>query len=258
MSQASPTVLITGAASGIGWATAQEFAAVGWRVILADLDVARARSRVDADSDRFFAVALDVCDTDSVERAFDTALARWGRLDALVNNAGIQRWSPLRELDWEAWSAVLEVNLNGAARALSAAGRRMCPERGGAIVNIVSVNGERGVPLRAPYSVSKAGLLALTRTAAIEWAPRGIRVNAVGPGYVATEMMESFVASGQIDPAPILARIPLRRMAEPAEIARAVRFLASEDASYVTGQALFVDGGFLADSGLPGQHQDDN
>lgn len=244
-------VVVTGGASGIGWATAQEFARCGWSVALADRDLAAAQARASVNPEQFFAIALDVTDTASVEHGLDVALTAFGRLDALINNAGIQKWTPLDDLDWAAWRQVLDVNLDGALRCLSAAARRMSTERGGAIVNVVSVNGERGVALRGPYSASKAGLLALTRTAAVEWAARGIRVNAVGPGYVATEMMERFIASGQIDPEPLLARIPMRRMADPNEIARAIRFLASEDAAYVTGQALFVDGGFLAHSGLP-------
>lgn len=252
------TVVVTGGASGIGWAACEAFARRGWRVAIADIDVARAIDRAKARDEVFLPVGMDVRDTAAVERGLDEVIARWGRLDALVNNAGIQRWTPLDNLDWDVWETVLGVNLNGAARVLSAACRRMSPNDGGAVVNIVSVNGERGVPLRAPYSVSKAGLLALTRTAAVEWAERGIRVNAVGPGYVATEMMEDFIGSGRIDPAPILRRIPMRRMAQPAEIARVIRFLASEEASYVTGQALFVDGGFLADSGLTAHQQDES
>lgn len=253
----APTVVVTGGASGIGWAACEEFVRHGWQVAIADIDSARAAARAAANPEACLAVPMDVTDRASVERGLDGVLERWGRLDALVNNAGIQRWTPLDDLDWSAWRSVLDVNLDGAARALSAACRRMSPA-GGAVVNIVSVNGERGVPLRAPYSVSKAGLLALTRTAAVEWAARGIRVNAVGPGYVATEMMAEFIGSGRIDPAPILRRIPMRRMAEPAEIARAIRFLASDEASYVTGQALFVDGGFLADSGLTAHQQDES
>jgi NAD(P)-dependent dehydrogenase (short-subunit alcohol dehydrogenase family) len=177
--------------------------------------------------------------------------ARFGRLDALVNNAGIQKWTPIADMDWSTWSRVLDVNLNGVARCLSRA-CALIEKTGGAVVNVVSIAAERGVPMRAPYSASKAAVIALTRAAAVEWAERGIRVNAVGPGYVATEMIRDFVQSGQMPAEPILAQIPMGRFAEPAEIAKAIQFLASDEASYVTGQVLFVDGGYLANSGLPG------
>jgi 3-oxoacyl-[acyl-carrier protein] reductase len=244
-------VLITGGASGIGWATAREFAGRGWQVIIGDIDLEGAEAKAASIPSRTYAVALDVCSAESVSQAFGEVEARFGRLDALVNNAGIQKWTPLADMDWSTWSRVLEVNLNGVARCLSRA-CALIEKTGGAVVNVVSIAAERGVPMRAPYSASKAAVIALTRAAAVEWAERGIRVNAVGPGYVATEMIRDFVQSGQMPAEPILAQIPMGRFAEPAEIAKTIRFLASDEASYVTGQVLFVDGGFLANSGLPG------
>lgn len=244
-------VLITGGASGIGWATAREFAGRGWQVIIGDIDLEGAEAKAASNPGRTYAVALDVCSAESVSRALGEVEARFGRLDALVNNAGIQKWTPIADMDWSTWSRVLEVNLNGVARCLSRA-CALIEKTGGAVVNVVSIAAERGVPMRAPYSASKAAVIALTRAAAVEWAERGIRVNAVGPGYVATEMIRDFVQSGQMPAEPILAQIPMGRFAEPAEIAKAIRFLASDEASYVTGQVLFVDGGYLANSGLPG------
>ena len=244
-----PSVLITGGASGIGWATAQEFLSAGWRVAIGDLNPVAAGPST---CDRLICLELDVTRQQSVDCAMDEVVRRFGALDALVNNAGVQRWTSLEALDWNAWSAVLDVNLHGVLRCLCAAGRHMLSRGRGSIVNITSVNSERGVAMRAPYSASKAAVSALTRTAAVEWAGRGVRVNAVGPGYVATPLMRDYIESGKIDERPLLERIPVGRMAEPAEIARAIRFLSSDDASYITGQVLYVDGGFLANSAIPG------
>jgi 3-oxoacyl-[acyl-carrier protein] reductase len=237
-------VLVTGAARGIGAATAVEFARAGWRVAAADL-----RTPNQMSSEMVF--ALDVRDPASVERAVDAVVSTWGRIDALVNNAGVQRHGALEEFQWKDWADVLAVNLHGAFHCLQAVGRRMLEAGNGSIVNIVSIVAERGAAGRAPYAASKAALVSLTRTAAVEWAARGVRVNAVGPGYVDTDMVQTAVDAGALDTAPILARTPARRMAQPAEIAQAVRFLASPDAAFITGQVLYVDGGFLADYGVP-------
>ena len=244
------SVLITGGASGIGWATAQEFLRSGWQVAIGDIDLVRVRAR--AERANLSCVELDVTSKDSVERAVAEVVRQFGRIDALVNNAGVQKWTSLEELDWATWWAVLEVNLHGVLRCLHEVGKHMLANRAGSIVNITSINAERGVAQRAPYSAAKAAVTALTRTAAVEWASRGVRVNAIGPGYVATELIEGFISSGQLDARPVLERIPLGRMAAPVEIARVIRFLCSAESSYITGQALYVDGGFLASSSLPG------
>ena len=246
-----PIVLVTGGASGIGWATAKEFSRTGWTVVVGDIDVVAAEQRVRSLANDSVAFRLDVCEQASVDEVMSSIEQRFGRLDALINNAGVQQWTALAELDWEAWDRVLAVNLDGVVRCLSSA-FRLLRVTGGAVVNVVSISAERGVPLRAPYSASKAAVIALTRSAAVEWAAEGIRVNAVGPGYVATEMIDAFIASGQLDPDPILATIPMGRFAAPEEIARLITFLASDAASYVTGQVLFADGGYLANSGFPG------
>jgi 3-oxoacyl-[acyl-carrier protein] reductase len=180
-----------------------------------------------------------------------TALTHWGRLDALVNNAGIQRHGPLETLPFENWKAVLDVNLNGAFSCLQIAGPHMLEQGSGAIVNVASVAAMRGAAGRAAYAASKAAIVSLTRTAAVEWASRGVRVNAVAPGYVETDLIATFVAAGRLDLSPVVERTPARRLATPAEIAKAIRFLASDDASYVNGHVLSVDGGFLADYGVP-------
>lgn len=244
-------VLVTGGASGIGWATAQEFARVGWTVVIGDIDVEAAQVKARTiGTGRALAVELDVRRQESVASLMDVIEGKFGRLDVLVNNAGIQQWTALAKFDWEIWNSVLEVNLNGVVRCLTQACRLM-EVSGGAVVNVVSIAAERGLPMRSPYSTSKAGVIGLTRSAAVELAAKGIRVNAVGPGYVSTELIERFVASGQLEMAPVLARIPMGRFAAPSEIANVIRFLASADASYITGQVLFADGGFLVNSGIP-------
>jgi 3-oxoacyl-[acyl-carrier protein] reductase len=145
----------------------------------------------------------------------------------------------------------MDVNLNGTFHCMQAAGRRMLHAGSGAIVNVVSIAAERGQGGRSPYAASKAAIVSLTKTAAVEWAARGVRVNAVGPGYVETQLIRDAIQNRAIDAAALLARTPASRMAQPEEIARAIRFLASDDASFVTGHVLYVDGGFLADFGVP-------
>jgi 3-oxoacyl-[acyl-carrier protein] reductase len=243
--------LVTGGAGGIGRATTRELVAHGWHVVIGDLDLDAAGSAAESVGENASMVELDVTSADSVEAAVAGTAARLGRLDLLVNNAGIQRHGPLESLVWDEWRAVLDVNLDGVVRCLQAAGRQMLASGGGAIVNVASIAAERGQPGRAAYAAAKAAVVAVTRTAAVEWAARGVRVNAVGPGYVDSELVRSFVEAGKLDLGPVLAHTPMRRLAEPDEIARVVRFLASDDASFVTGQVLYADGGFLADFGVP-------
>jgi 3-oxoacyl-[acyl-carrier protein] reductase len=247
----NPVAFITGGARGIGGATAEEFLRRGWCVTIGDLDMTEAERRASADPARILAVPLDVSDRTSVETAMAVSLRHWRRLDALVNNAGIQRHGALESLPFEDWKAVLDVNLNGAFHCLQVAARHMLEKRSGAVVNVASVAATRGAAGRAAYAASKAAIVSLTKTAAVEWAARGMRVNAVAPGYVETDLIASFVAAGRLDLSPIIARTPTGRLASPAEIAKAICFLASDDASYVNGHVLFVDGGFAADYGVP-------
>ncbi|HEU4703690.1 MAG TPA: SDR family NAD(P)-dependent oxidoreductase [Conexibacter sp.] len=249
MNQDTRVAFVTGGARGIGWATCEELVAHGWQVAIGDLDGAAAQARTD-EARGILGLPLDVADAASVDAALDAALARFGRLDLLVNNAGIQRHGPIEELAFDDWRAVLDVNLDGVFRCLQAGGRRMLAAGRGSIVNVVSISAERGTPGRSPYVAAKAAVIGLTRTAAVEWAGRGVRVNAVGPGYVETPLMRSYIDDGTVAEEPIVARTPLGRMADPREIAAAIRFLGSDDASFVTGQVLYVDGGFLADYGV--------
>src|SRR4051794_1662714 len=180
---------ITGGARGIGWATAEEFLRDGWSVTLGNIDLAEAQHRSSTDPERILALPLDVADRASVEKAMAASLDRWERLDALVNNAGIQRHGKLESLAFENWRLVLDVNLNGAFHGMQVAAQHMLPRGAGAIVNVASVAAMRGAAGRAAYAASKAAIVSLTRTAAVEWAARGVRVNAVAPGYVETDLI---------------------------------------------------------------------
>ncbi|MBB4660928.1 SDR family NAD(P)-dependent oxidoreductase [Conexibacter arvalis] len=243
--QQQRVAVVTGGAAGIGWSIARRLQADGMHVIAADLvEGETPGSGVEWR-------ALDVTDRDAVAALFDAIVSDRGRLDVLVNNAGIQRHGPLVDLTAEEWGKVVDVNLNGVFHCLQAAGRHMLAAGAGAIVNITSIAGERGSPGRAPYSTTKAGVIGLTRAAGVEWAARGVRVNAVGPGYIETGVYHEGVAAGRLDPAAILDRIPADRLGRPEEIAQMVSFLVSDQAAYVNGQVLFVDGGFLADYGVP-------
>lgn len=242
-------VLVTGGASGIGAATVEEFLQENWRVVVLDIDV----TSIDDDirnNKRVLLLEANICEQDSVNEAVDLAIAEFGHIDALINNAGIQRWSTMEDLDIEVWQDVLNTNLFGGLFCLHAVGKHMLARGSGAIVNVVSVLAEKAVSKRGPYSASKSALMSVTRTVAIEWGSRGIRINGVGPGYVDTPLMDSYYEGGIINKEDILANIPMGRMASPKEIANVIYFLASEKASYVTGQTFFVDGGFLVNSGI--------
>lgn len=253
MSQTAQKVaLVTGAARGIGLATAKRFLADGWRVALLDIDgdtLARAHAAL-ARSGETFAICCDVADRDGVGKAFARLAQEFGRLDALVNNAGIAIFKPILEVSYDDWSRVLAVNLTGPFLCTQAAAPLMRDSGGGAVVNITSISGLRASTLRCAYGTSKAGLAHLTQQQAIELATLGIRVNAVAPGPVDTAMAKA-VHTPDIRAAYHDA-IPLNRYGLEEELAEAIFFLCSDRASYITGQTIAVDGGFEATGiGLP-------
>jgi NAD(P)-dependent dehydrogenase (short-subunit alcohol dehydrogenase family) len=237
--------LVTGAAQGLGAAIAERLAAEGARVAVTDANVDGARREAAAIGDSAIALHLDVRSRASVEEAVAEVEEALGPLTVLVNNAGINRIGPSESLEPELWRQVLEIDLDGVFRCTQVAGARMLARGRGSIVNIASANAEVGSPGRAAYCAAKTGVVGLTRALGVEWAGRGVRVNAVEPGYVHTPLLENCFETGLIDRRRLLDRIPAGRLGDPDDIGRAVCFLASRDAAYVTAQTLAVDGGFL-------------
>src|SRR5450631_3584268 len=248
----SKVALVTGAARGIGLAVAKRFLAEGWRVALLDIEGELLWTSIKAldAADNTLGLHCDVSNAGAVGSAIAEIERRFGRLDALVNNAGVAVFAPLLETSDEDWSRVLAVNLTGPFLCTRAAAPLMREHGGGAIVNITSISGLRASALRTAYGTSKAGLAHLTKQFAVELAGLGIRVNAVAPGPVDTAMAKA-VHTPAIR-ADYHDTIPLNRYGLEEELAEAVFFLCSERASYITGQILAVDGGFdAAGIGLP-------
>ena len=235
--------IVTGAAHGIGAAIARRLAAEGARVLIADADDAQAAmtaQEICSDGGISEAWHCDVGDRSSVAQAVSRAVAAWGRLDILVSNAGITDRAPFLEMDDELWERVLKTNLYGAFYAGQYAARQMVAQGdGGRIVHVASNSGIFGGRGRAAYGASKAGLINLTQTMAIELAEHGILVNAVAPGATKTR-----VTSGDTPPDTVMARMPLRRYGRPEEIAAVAAFLASDECSFTTGHVYSSDGGF--------------
>lgn len=244
--------LVTGAARGIGLAVAKRFLTDGWRVAMLDIlsePLAKSVTALDR-PDATLALTCDVSDANAIANALAEIERRFGRLDVLINNAGVAVFAPLMETSEVDWNRVLAVNLTGPFLCTKAAVPLMRHHGGGAIVNITSISGLRASTLRSAYGSSKAGLAHLTKQLAVELAEFGIRVNGVAPGPVDTAMAKE-VHSAEIR-ADYHDAIPLNRYGLEQELAEAVYFLCSDRASYITGQILAVDGGFdAAGIGLP-------
>jgi NAD(P)-dependent dehydrogenase (short-subunit alcohol dehydrogenase family) len=234
--------VVTGAGKGLGLADAQRLAAGGYAVVVADLDAEAAERAAARLGGGAIGIVVDVADPAAVDELFARVDRDLGRLDVLVNNAGISYPEPTVDVTEERWQRMIDIHLGGTFRC----SRRAYPllaRQGGAIVNVSSIAAILGAGKRASYSAAKGGIAALTRDLAIEWAPDGIRVNAVAPGVIETEILTENIERGLLDPAVFDARIPLGRMGRAEEIAETVYFLA-HTATYVTGQVIVVDGGF--------------
>jgi len=241
--------IITGAANGIGQACARLFAEQGAKVVLADIQDAPGQAlaqELQAQGQQASYVHCDVGRKADVDALVQQVLAQHGRVDVLVSNAGIFKAAPFLEVSESDFDEVLRVNLKGAFLMGQAAARAMKASGGGAIVHMSSVNGVLAIPEIASYNVSKGGINQLTRAMALALADDGIRVNAVAPGTIATELARKAVLTSDAARTKILSRTPMKRLGEPEEVARTVAFLASDASSYITGEILTVDGGRMA------------
>ncbi len=238
------TAVITGAARGIGLAIVQRFLAEGYWVAMLDIDQRTLNDAVQkiGQSNRVLNICCDVSDPNQVEASLDEVLSETGRIDALVNNAGIADFQPVSDTSFELWSDIMATNLNGPFLCSKACLPAMFAQGSGAIVNITSISGVRASTLRSAYGTSKAALAHLTKQLAGEVGHRGIRVNAVAPGPIDTEMAKK--VHDKTIRADYHAAIPLNRYGLEEEIASTVYFLCSDESSYITGQEVCVDGGF--------------
>ena len=237
------TALVTGAARGLGRCIAQSLAAAGAKVACIDINdesLADTVAAIRAEGGTAEPIACDVTQSDRVGETVDQVVKLWGGLNILVNNAGITRDNVIVRMKDEQWDAVININLRGTFLFTRAAARPMMKARQGRIINIASVSGLMGNPGQVNYSASKAGVIGLTRTVSRELASRNVTVNAVAPGFIATDMT---AALGEEILQEVRKQIPLARLGDPQDVADAVLFLASDAASFITGHVLTVDGG---------------
>ncbi len=242
------TVLVTGAASGMGETAARMFAEAGYAVMLADVNEAAVRAAaqtlIEAGHEAEY-VRCDVTDEAQVAAMVERTVARFGRLDAAYNNAGVQSFvTDIADLEIEEYDRVMDINLKGVFFCMKHELRQMRRQGSGAIVNCSSLGGLVGLPGRAAYHAAKHGVLGLTKSAALEYAERGIRINAVCPGTISTPMVERMVASGDLNEEEAVKLLPIGRFGRSEEVAATVVWLCSPAASFIIGQAIAVDGGY--------------
>lgn len=240
------TAIITGAANGIGLATTQKFHGEGACVLLADLNgekAAHEANLLDPSGKSAAAIRCDVSNRADVVLSIERAVGQWGKLDVMVNNAGLSYARDVLEITDEEFDSILNINLKGVFYGCQEASRVFAKNGGGVIVNMSSAQSMLAIPNQLPYGVSKAGISQLTRVFAVALADRNIRVNAVAPGTIVTDATRRGILSNEAALSRIVSRTPTGRCGEANEVATAIVYLASEEASYITGQVLFIDGG---------------
>ncbi len=248
---AGKTAVITGGGRGIGAAIARRMAREGANLVIAsrtlsELEAQLKRIRAEAGAE-ITAVTADVGNADDVKRLMDTAIDVFGKIDILVNCAGITMVSPSEQLSLEDWHRCLRINLDGTFLCCQEAGKHMIERgEGGKIINITSIVAHAAIPERAAYAASKGGVMQLTQNLAVEWAKHNIQVNAISPGFIRTEIVQDLINKGIHQPEKMIARIPAGRLGEVDDLAGPAVFLASSDSDYVTGVILKADGGWLA------------
>jgi NAD(P)-dependent dehydrogenase (short-subunit alcohol dehydrogenase family) len=249
-SQTMKVAVITGSGQGIGKQIAIQLAADSYAIVIADIreEVAQqVAAELKTSGHKAAACRVDVTDPNSCNEMISRAVDQFGRVDVQVNSAGISKPGPSLDVTPQDWQRMIDIQMNGTFYCCQSAGRQMVQQgEGGCIVNISSILAEAAFPQRASYCSAKAAVNMLTKVLAIEWAEYQIRVNAVGPAHTATEMTRINAARGLYDIATITKRIPMGRLASVEDIANGVSFLCSEKASFITGQVLYVDGGYLA------------
>jgi len=252
MKLAGRVAIVTGSSTGIGEAIAGALLREGARVVVNSRDERRAQEaarRLGQAGGETLAVAADVSQQTGVDRLVGAAVTRWGRLDIMVNNAGTSMIAPSVDLAEADWRRTIDLNLTGAFLGSQAAARVMLPRRSGSIINIGSILGQLGLPKRAAYCASKHGLIGLTKVLGTEWGRQGVRVNCINPGYIKTAMDVHDQAVGDYTDQDITRRAPAGKFGSVEEVAGPAVWLASDDAAYVTGTAIDVDGGWVAYGG---------
>lgn len=246
---AGKVAVVTGSTRGIGRAIAERFVAEGARVVVNSRSAGSAEAAALEIGGETVGVTADVGSAAGAQRVVDGALDAFGGLDVMVCNAGMAMPRDSLEISEDDWQRTLDVDLSGVFFCAQRAARVMLKRGRGAIVTISSLQAFAPLARRVAYAAAKGGVVAMTRSLAAEWAP-SVRVNSVAPGYVATPMVRELVAQGRVDPEAVSRRTPFGRMAEPAEVASAVLFLASDEASFITGETIMVDGGWLSSAGI--------
>ena len=242
------SALVVGGSGGIGRASCMFLAHQGWSVVVADRDgdsAAAVAGEIVRAGGRAQYVFADVTKRATLHAAVEASVVEFGGIDALINVAGITSPGPSAEVSDNDWNTLFDIHVGGSLRTSQAAFAALRESPRPAIVHVASVAARLGLPKRASYSSAKAAIEGLCRTLAVEWAPYGIRVNAVAPGYVRTPPVARMIDNGYVNEQSLTARIPLRRLAEPTEIARVIACLVSTDASYITGETIFIDGGMM-------------